>query len=215
MTVDLVETASGTPELDLVLLFADWVMDPDLVPDAAAEDLRRLLAHDIAAPTTPQLRIGHLGLLIDLINELRRYITKRNYEDERARRALQGEVWPASSALTHQYGPWPLLVDEVTDFVDYGPASKLQRPGVRAPRVKSSYTPAEVNSALIRCRSALGAWPSPWGYELWASIERRVRRKDPNLPILSAIDKTYGDWDTASRRAQRAWRRSHINLVRD
>jgi hypothetical protein len=67
-----------------------------------------------------------------------------------------------------------------------------------------------VIGAIVRARKSLDFWPSPWTYELWASIERRVRRVDPGLPVLKTIDNTFGDWDTAVDAARRAWRRVHI-----
>jgi hypothetical protein len=54
------------------LLLVDWVAHEDVLPTLAAADLLRVLGHDLAAPTSSQLRIGHLGLLIDLVNGRRR-----------------------------------------------------------------------------------------------------------------------------------------------
>jgi hypothetical protein len=208
------DQAGSTSALDLVLVMCDWVLDPDVVTDATARDLHRLVSHDVATPTTPQLRIGHLGLLIDLINDCRHYVPEQVYTDVRAERAASGQVWPAGSTLRTLYGPWELIIDEVSDFVQRGPASKLNRPGVR-PKPKKSYTPTEVMSALHRCRHELGIWPSPWTYELWAQIERRLARNDPRLPTIKAIAKTFGDWSAAARAAEAAWRKHRLRLVTD
>jgi hypothetical protein len=95
------------------------VSDRDAFPQQAAEDLARLLGHDLAVTSPGARRQARLGLLIDLVSHGQgQFIASTTYEAARLEQSSSGLEWPTASALCRAYwtlacgseGRLPLLV---------------------------------------------------------------------------------------------------------
>jgi hypothetical protein len=94
--------AEGASEVAAAI--ARMVQNRDVFPERAAEDLKRLLGHELAAPRREARRWDNLALLVTLIVEREGLLpTVGDYETARITR---GSDAPAASTLVKRYGHW-------------------------------------------------------------------------------------------------------------
>ena len=184
---------------ELAQVVAQWV---PALPQSTAIDLYRLLGHDLAAPTSGAIRHERLGLLVQLVSDLTGQApTCEDYEWARARRREAGEDWPTSTSLIRAYGGhWLRAVRSAMRHATGGTSERVPH-SLHHARFRKAYRPGEVIDAIKACRSYLADWPTPWEYEQWAVIRRRLARAaglpEPRLPALPPIRKLFGSWDQA------------------
>jgi hypothetical protein len=163
-----------------------------LLPPESRRDLRRLLAHELAAPAPELERGGRLDLLCDLMERAGGEVpTVEDYEHERSRRGDHAP--PSAATLSRRYGGWIGAVSAAAWLAAGGsgqpPARELREP-------QSPYSRAEALLALESCHDALGGWPTPSEYEEWARLRRRLQRRfrdgRPRTPGLSVFGRLFG-----------------------
>lgn len=77
-----------------------------VLPEIAAQDLRRLLGNSLAVDSAAERRQASLGLLIELVADDGEFIPTTTYEGIRKKRLSRGEEWPAATTLSRLYGHW-------------------------------------------------------------------------------------------------------------
>ncbi|HEX5556364.1 MAG TPA: hypothetical protein VFX13_01960 [Gaiellales bacterium] len=180
-----------------------------LVPTLASADreqLARLLATSVEAPSAGLIRRARLGLLIDILGRLAgELVDVPTYEAERANRAQANEVWPAATTLIRLFGTWFRAQAAAIDLAFRGTGarrpSSLQHTGSRP-----GYTAAEVREVLIEVRRVLGAWPLSGEYFEYRRLRRWAARltgsPEPRLPSMTPLNRLYGGYEQALRDAQ-------------
>jgi hypothetical protein len=162
-----------------------------LLPSATRSDLRRLLAHDLAAPQPDRERAMRLALLCEVLEGAGGEVpTVDTYET--ARREARRDA-PAASTLSRHYGGW-LLAVRAAAWLAAGASGPA--PVVRTLEPQRPYTRDEVLVALERCRRAVGRWPGAAEYEEWARLRRHLGRRfgsnDQRTPGRGVIIRLFG-----------------------
>ena len=177
------------------------------LPNEAASDLRRLLGHDLSAPTTGELREARLGLLVTLIAQGTGEVPSTAvYDEAREQEATRGYDWPSHSGLIRAYGHWLKAVRAAMRLYFDGGKARVKASGQNS-RWSTAYSQPEILDAIKRCRGALDNWPTQWEYEEWARLARMAARAaglpDPRVPVLGPIRTQFGSWDKALAAARR------------
>jgi hypothetical protein len=181
---------------------AELAADRNACPDDVADELRRLLGHDLAVESTARLRFGHLRLLTHLIRTRvvdghDEFIRSTQYDREcAARREAFGENWPGADDLRRQYGHWLGAYKAASAYWLRGGDGRVPA-NYRHSHFRQGYQPERIVAALIRARKALGRWPTEWEYELWARLVRRTAATDPHLPNPKALRKAFDGFELA------------------
>jgi hypothetical protein len=169
-------------------------------PRQAIEDLERLLANNLGAPTPAELREARLGLLVELISTGDGEIPRtRAYDDlRRSRLEANGERWPSASTLVESYGSFLAAVRAAMRLHHNGSAARVPHTHRHA-RPYQPYTRDEVIAALRSFHDQIGSWPrSELEYLTWGETVRRARRhgghSDPRIPSAKPIRKLFGDF---------------------
>jgi hypothetical protein len=172
-------------------------------PRQAIEDLERLLANDLGAPTSAELREARLGLLVEMISTADGEIPRtRDYDDlRRSRLETKGERWPSASTLVESYGSFLAAVKAAMRLHHDGSAARVPHTHRHA-RAYRRYTRDEVIAALRSFHDQFGSWPrSELEYLTWGETVRRARRyggqPDPRIPTAKPIRKLFGDFQRA------------------
>jgi hypothetical protein len=172
-------------------------------PRQAIEDLERLLANNLGAPTSAELREARLGLLIELISTGDGEIPRtREYDDlRRSRLEAKGERWPSASTLVESYGSFLAAVKAAIRLHHDGSAARVPHTHRHAKPYRR-YTRDEVIAALHSFHDQFGSWPrSELEYLTWGETVRRARRHgghpDPRIPTAKPIRKLFGDFGRA------------------
>jgi hypothetical protein len=181
------------------------ISDHRAVPQQAAEDLARLLGHDLAAPSAGARRQARLGLLIDLVSDGQGlFIPSTAYDEAREARAAAGEDWPTSSSLARVYGHWLVAVKAACRYWYGGGPQRVPSSHAHA-RPQRGYQPQEIRRALWECQRELelpdGVLPTQWEYQEWAQIKRLIARRagsKTRVPGLKQIRKAYGSYSAAA-----------------
>ena len=177
------------------------------LPEATRRELRRQLAHSLAAPSPQELRAGRLGLAVLLVEQGGGELpTSADYDAARRDPRYAEDDWPSRAQLTDAYGDW-LSVLRVALAL-----TRTPRPGglsyERARTGKGGYTRQDVTNAIQRARREIGAWPNSTTYPEWARLAGRAARQhgqaEPRIPSMSAIASRFGNWTAALEHAQRA-----------
>lgn len=201
---------SGEDASEAAQLCAELVADQKAFPEDAANQLRRLLGHDLAVTSTARLRFGHLRLLTHLIRTLvidgdAEFVSSTLYDGECvARRDAFGEDWPGADDLRRHYGHWLGAYKAAASYWLRGGAGRVPA-NYRHASFRQGYKPDQVVSALIRCRKALRRWPTEWEFELWARLVRRTAATDPHLPNPKALRKAFDGFELARVAAMDVW----------
>lgn len=190
---------------EVAAVIARLVQNRDVFPDRAAEDLKRLLGHELAVPPREARRWDNLALLVTIIVEREGLLpTVADYERIRGSRNTDA---PAASTLVRRYGGWlPALKA----------AARLINPKPRQPafserrRYHPKYRPVESAAAIARFHRTFGAWPSFNEYSEWSLISRRAARAcgapDPRLPGGATVAGHYATFDRALDAAKSLYR---------
>lgn len=175
-----------------------------LLPAQTRADLRRLLAHDLAAPSPERERAARLGLLCELLEGSGGEIPGvETYE--RVRHESGGSA-PSASALSRAYGGW-LRAVRAAGWLSAGGAGPAVCVEVEP---QQRYSRREALIALESAREELGRWPGAVEYEEWARLRRRLQRRwgDGNVrtPGVSVFARLFGSFnegvDTAKREGE-------------
>lgn len=206
----LADSGADCDASEAAQLIAELVKDKTACPQEVAEQMRRLLAHDLAVTSTARLRFGHLRLLTHLIRTRVIpgpciFISSYDYQREvDARREQLGEDWPDASALRRNYGHWlRAYLAAAWWWLDGGDARVPAN--YRHAHFRQSYNPEEVTKALIACRRALGRWPTEWEYERWSTVVRRTAATDQKLPIAKCVRNAFDGFELARVAAMDVW----------
>lgn len=174
------------------------------LPDRTKEDLKRLLAHNIAIPATGQKREMRLGLLVDLMSKGTGEIPSvASYESARKDAS---DPWPTASTLVRSYRSWLGAVKAATKLHFVGSPARVPS-GLQHAKWSRQYSRDEVIAAIARCNASLGDWPTASEYQEWAKISRQVARTsglpDPRLPVMKPIRRYFGTFEAALSAARR------------
>lgn len=168
-----------------------------LLPAQTRRDLRRLLAHDLAAPRPERERAASLELLCELLDSGGGEVpTVEVYKAARHRRLPQA---PAASTLSRRYGGWLRAVRAAAWLAAGGSGPP---PAVPVRETQRPYDRSEALGAVSRCALTVGRQPSAGEYEEWARLSRRVARRsgEPSrTPGLSVLTRLFGSFDCAVR----------------
>jgi hypothetical protein len=181
---------------DVAATIARMIANRDAFPERAAEDLKRLLGHELAVPRREATRWDNLALLVTLIVEREGLLpTAGEYE---AARISRGSDAPAASTLVKRYGHWLAALDAAARLISprrYKPALTERR------RHHPRYRPTDSASALARYFRIFRLWPTQVEYAEWSLISRRAARgcgaPDPRLPSGATVARHYGTFDRA------------------
>ncbi len=168
-----------------------------LLPATTRADLRRLLAHDLAAPPAERQRATRLGPLCRLVEDAGGEVpTVEAYEEARRTR---GEA-PAASTLARHYGGW-LRAVKAAAWLAAGGAG--HPPVARVLEPQHPYSREEVLVSLERCRRAVGRWPGPAEYEEWVRLRRGLQRRfgdgRARTPGHSVVVRLFGGLNEARK----------------
>lgn len=202
---ELAVAHAETDASEVAVYIAREVLDPAELDEREVKDLLKLTTYLICTRehSSARLRLGHLGLLIELTETTTTgYVRRRDYDLANA----DGEH-PNSSTLARYYGGWVKAVRAATNWLTRGGQART-KVNHRDCFFHASYDVQEIRAAILRCRLDIGDWPREWEWEEWAAIVRRLARRDPRLPVMKAIRLAYGDFDTAVDDTRRAWARS-------
>jgi hypothetical protein len=186
--------ADGASEVAAAI--ARMVGNGEVVPERAAEDLRRLLGHELAVPRREARRWDNVSLLVALIVEREGLLpTVADYENARAGRATNA---PAASTLVKRYGHWLAALKAAARLISPRPHLPALSEQLRYhPR----YRPNESAVALARYHRTFGTWPTYGEYAEWSLISRRTARAcgapDPRLPAGATVFRHFGTFDRA------------------
>jgi hypothetical protein len=177
-------------------------------PRQAIEDLERLLAHNLGAPTSAELREARLGLLAEMISTADGEIPRaRDYDDLRGRRLeTTGERWPSASTLVESYGSFLAAVKAAMRLHHDGSGARVPHTHRHA-RAYERYRRDEVIAALRLFYEQHGSWPrSELEFLTWGETVRRARRygghSDPRIPTARPIRKLFGGFQRALKVAR-------------
>jgi hypothetical protein len=167
-----------------------------LLSSESRADLRRLLSHELAAPTPELERAASLELLCGLVDRGEGEVpTVEEYDAERRRRKGPS---PAGSTLSRRYGGWMRAVSAAA-WLAAGGSGAPPASGFRDPQ--PPYSRAEALLALEACRDAVGEWPTAAEYEEWRRLRLRLQRRfgdgRSRMPGLSVFARIFGGIEAA------------------
>ncbi len=183
----------------LCWIAASW----ELLDDASAKQVKKVLETQVATPPTASRR---LGLLIRAcLLEGDGYVTEETYETHRARD--KEEDWPDATTLARSYGYWARAVSHAAHHARFGPLRGSGHRDARWPR-QSRYEPREIINALEAARHSLGHWPIRGEYIIWRQVRikgaRNSGQQNPRLPSISTFWKVLGSYENAVAAAKEA-----------
>lgn len=170
-----------------------------VLPGHTADELKRLLAYDLAEPgisfSLPGARIGLLAQVV----------TRKQGEipsvlDYERTRKEQTQEWPSGTTLSKEYGGWIRAVSAAVSLTDGSRRSSRPTRGVQ---VKGQpYDQQQIIAALLRFHSDLGDWPiGPGEYSRWARLARAAETRwgsgDKRIPGLNAFPTCFGSFEAA------------------
>lgn len=211
---------AATPDPASEVARALGVLVPAL-PDDCATELRRLLGHDLAAPSAAEVRAGRLGLLMQLVADGNGVVpTTEQYIAAREAELARGKQWPSHPTLIRHFLTWPGAVVAAMLLHRDGSAARgpstrrhVRRRGDSTPeqrqQVNARYSAPEVCTAIAGCADALGDWPDESLYFEYRRVARMLARHAKTLDALRlpqrrAIDRLYGDFEAARAAARDA-----------
>lgn len=213
----LVEAHKETDASEAALLLAHEMGAPEETPKEVVEDLLRMLEHLVASRvhSTAALRLGHLRLLIELVEVTTTGFIRRDAYDEarRIEKEEHGRDFPDSSTLAGYYGGWLKAVDAAVRWLVHGGSARV-KVNKKACVMHASYSVQEIRGAILRARLDIGDWPTEWEWEEWANITRQLSVEDPRLPVMKAIRKAYDSFDEAVLDTRLAYERSRTATTR-
>ncbi|MTD45596.1 hypothetical protein GKE82_24520 [Conexibacter sp. W3-3-2] len=177
------------------------------LPTRTQHDLLRMLEYSIAAPRRQEWREARLGLLCELVLAMHGEVPNADdYKRLRQERLNQGEVWPAQSSLSENFGGWIRAVR--TAFQLAYPDPRRNSTGHRNPDYESkAYTREELVDALRAARRDLHHWPSRIEYEEWRRLSRELARNlgrgRTRVPSIGTIERNFGTYPRAVQQAKR------------
>ena len=181
---------------EVATAIARLVQNRDAFPERAAEDLKRLLGHELAAPPREARRWDNLALLVTLIVEREGLLpTAGDYEAARTSRETDA---PAASTLVKRFGSWLAALKAAAGLISM---QRHQRALAERQRKHATYRPSESAVAIARFHRTFGTWPTQVEYTEWSLISRRAARScgapDPRLPAGGTAAKHFGSFDRA------------------
>jgi hypothetical protein len=188
--------SDGEEASELAAAIAKMVQNHEAFPERAAEDLKRLLGHELAVPRREARRWDNLALLVTLTVEREGLLpTVGDYEAARISRECDA---PAASTLVKRYGHWLAALDAAARLI----SPRRHKPALterRQPHPK--YRPTDSAAALARYFRIFRVWPTQVEYAEWSLISRRAARgcgaPDPRLPAGATVARHYGTFDRA------------------
>lgn len=207
----LAEAHQDEDATEAALLIAHEVADEDEMPDEVVADLTAMLEHLVAQRmhSTAVLRLGHLRLLIELVEGATKgFIRRDDYDRSRARaRELHGRDYPDSSTLARYYGGWLKAVASAAAWLLHGGSARV-KVNKEACVVHVSYDVQAIRSGILRARLDIGDWPTEWEWTEWARLTRLLSSTDPRLPGMKAIRTAYSSFDDAVADTRASYERS-------
>ena len=181
---------------EVAAVIAHLVQNRAAFPERAAEDLKRLLGHELAVAPREARRWDNLALLVTLVVEREGLLpTAGDYEGARTSRRADA---PAASTLIRRYGNWLAALKSAARLISprpYQPVLAERR------RYHPTYRPSESAAAIARFHRTFASWPTHAEYTEWSLISRRAARAcgvpDPRLPAGVTVARHYGTFDRA------------------
>lgn len=177
----------------------------------ARRELRTLLVNHDGKPSPARAREGQIGLLVEiLLEEEEKWVTPTEYD--LCACAKGNERWPKSRDLERAFGGRWSRALKAAQLVASGERRGVSNNAEHWKLAESSYTRNDFTSAIMRCRDALGFWPTYSKFDEWARFtragERRSKKRDKYLtPRVRAVVTHFGEWSLALEAAQRAFER--------
>lgn len=172
-----------------------------VLPAATRKQLAAMLAHDIAAPSAPEIRGRRLGLVCELVGEAGDSLGIHDYGALRAQRP--DEDWPAASTLIEHFGSWPAVLELAIRLQFEG-----HRPPVRASHRECLETPRpysreEAMNAIEKAGVVTGRSPALAEYvevrRVLRNHARRTGNAPPRMPDQAVIARLFGSYREALR----------------
>jgi hypothetical protein len=175
---------------------AGLVQNRTAFPKRAAEDLKRLLGHELAVPPPEARRWDNLALLVTLVVEREGLLpTAGDYEN--ARTSSETDA-PAASTLIKRYGSWLAALKAAVRLISPRPHQPVP---AEKRRYHPRYRPSDSAAAIARFHRTFGVWPTHAEYTEWSLISRRAARAsgapDPRLPAGATVARQFGTFDRA------------------
>ncbi len=162
-----------------------------VLSDQTRHQLRAMLADDIATRDALAPANHSLVGIAALISARGRVPSIAEYDEGRRRHP----DWPHHNTLGRRYGTWLHAV---------GAAAKLMSPTPRRARPATAPTRStrhDMIQAIVRCRLAVGDWPTGHEYTRWRNVEadicRRTGALDRIAPEQQTIRRRLGTWKAA------------------
>lgn len=178
-----------------------------VMPDEAAEELRRLLLHHIAVASPARLRLGHLDLLFQIVAAFPDLlITESIYNAENHRRHRDGECHPDATTIAEHYGGWLRALDIADRFRTLGGIARVTatrsrdieraraaQATLRELGARPGYQPEDIMRSIEICAQFVGDWPYESEFHAWAKLMRRRRLNIPHERDIRKAFDTYAD----------------------
>lgn len=181
-------------------------------PERAAIDLHEMIEHKLSIQARHETREIELGLLVEMMETLRRLPGREEYRDEVERRAASGDSrWPQSNQVETIFGRWDYALSAALYIAEDRDDRLVRRKddGRIAGNRRQKYSRDECKSALIKCFRTLGDWPEqPSEYQAWQRLHRRRAlladsASDDWMPTAGVIRNKFGTWERALELAQK------------
>jgi hypothetical protein len=170
-----------------------------VLDDRTCQQLRALLADDIATCDALKPAVSSLAGVATLIDTLGCVPTIEEYEHART----EHPAWPHHSSLGRRYGSWLSAVSAAVKVTSDAPS--WGRPTRAEPQ--RAFSRADCVHAIGRCKRAIGDWPGQHEYALWQCIEadicRRTGTLDRTPPRESTLRRRLRTWPDAIELARR------------
>lgn len=177
-----------------------------VLPDSTLEELKKLLAYDLAEAGVTFANPGsRIGLLTQVLSARNGELPSVVDYDEARRRSPSD--WPSGATLSKEYGGW---IRAVSAALSLSTGSHRTRRKTRGIQVKGKpYTQQQLIAALWRFRSDLGDWPTgPGEYSRWARLARAAETRwgsnETRIPGLNAFPTCFGTFAAAVDAAKAA-----------
>lgn len=162
-----------------------------VLSDQTRHQLRAMLADDIATREALAPANHSLVGIAALISAHGRVPSIAEYDAGRR----EHPDWPHHNTLGRRYGTWLHAVSAAAKLISQTPARARPRTAPTSP------TRHDMIQAIVRCRLAVGAWPTGHEYARWRNVDADICRRtgaiDRIAPEPQLIRRRLGTWNAA------------------
>jgi hypothetical protein len=162
-----------------------------VLSDQTRHQLRAMLADEIATREALAPANHSLVGIAALVSAHGRVPSIAEYEEGRR----SHPDWPHHNTLGRHYGTWLHAVSAAAKLISPIPTRARPRTAPMSP------TRYDMIQAIVRCRLAVGDWPTGHEYARWRNVEadicRRTGAMDLIAPEPQLIRRRLGTWNAA------------------